>query len=203
MIGIGDARKMFFDRKAVIDKVGAARRKVLSRFGAFVRKTAHDSIRKRKTASQPGNPPHSHEGSLRRKIAFGYDPRVESVVIGPTPLNKVFFNTDIVAVRGIVPEILEYGGTAGVVEKAFRVGGEGPVVWERRDLRRMGKVALLAALRENKKRGFAMPARGGNFIVPTRHHRFRTYHVAARPYMRPAFEKEKPKLPALWLNSVK
>src|SRR5690606_6172596 len=51
--------ELFFDRKAVTSRVDKATRKVLSRFGAFVRRTARSSIRKRKKTSQPGSPPSS------------------------------------------------------------------------------------------------------------------------------------------------
>ena len=73
MIGMV-TKKMFFDAKAVISRVDAATRKVLSRFGAFVRTGAKHSIHKRKAVSQPGEPPSSHVGLLRKLIYFGYDP---------------------------------------------------------------------------------------------------------------------------------
>jgi hypothetical protein len=133
---------MFFDSKAVTSRVDAATRRVFSRFGAFVRTGARHSIRKRKAVSEPGSPPSSHAGHLRRLIYFGYDVASRSVVIGPTPF------------RGAAeaPPLLEYGGTA------------------RRQNRR-GKVVAAS--------------------------------YKARPFMGPAFEREKPKLPAMWRNSVK
>ncbi|OPZ22733.1 MAG: hypothetical protein BWZ02_03377 [Lentisphaerae bacterium ADurb.BinA184] len=104
MIGVSfdKMKAMFFDRKAVTSRVDAATRKVLSKFGAFVRTTARHSIRKRKAISQPGSPPSSHVGLLKRLIFFGYDLVRRSVVIGPTPL------------RGVAeaPPLLEYGGRA-------------------------------------------------------------------------------------------
>lgn len=136
-------KKLFFDRQAVISKVDAATRKVLSKFGAFVRRSAKSSIRKRKKPAPPGQPPSSHTGLLKKFIFFGYDPERQSVVIGPTRLNQKG--------RGEAPPLLEYGGKATLV--------------------RRGK----------KKRT--------------------TYK--ARPYMGPAFEKEKPQLPAMWRGSVR
>ncbi|MBI1375806.1 MAG: hypothetical protein GC159_24110 [Phycisphaera sp.] len=100
--------KLFFDRQAVAGKVDRTKRKVLSRFGAFVRRTARRSIRKRKKSSPPGSPPSSHTGLLKRFIFFGYDPGKESVVIGPVQLTQKG--------RGEVPHLLEHGGT-GVVNK--------------------------------------------------------------------------------------
>ena len=142
MIGF-DIKRMFFDRQAVISKVDAATRRVLSRFGAFVRRSAKSSIRKRKKAAPPGQPPSSHTGLLKKFIFFGYDAARQSVVIGPTRLNQKG--------RGEAPPLLEYGG-----KTTLKRGG--------------------------KKRRV-------------------TYQ--ARPYMGPAFEKEKPQLPAMWRGSVR
>ena len=43
---------------------------------------------------------------------------------------------------------------------------------------------------------------GGSATLERRGRRMRTTY-AARPYMRPAFEKEQPKLPAMWRDSVR
>ena len=141
MIGMV-TKNMFFDRKAVAGAVDRATRRVLSKFGAFVRTTAKHSIRKRKAVSQPGSPPSSHVGLLRKLIYFGYDPARKSVVIGPMPLHGT----------AEAPPLLEYGGRAK---------------------------------RKNRK--------GKNVMASYR----------ARPFMGPAFEAEKPKLPAMWAGSVK
>jgi hypothetical protein len=134
--------RLFFDSPTVLIAVDKATRKVLSRFGAFVRRTAKGSIRKRNASSAPGSPPSSHTGLLKRFIFFGYDPSRRSVVIGPAQLTE---NN-----RGDAPSALEYGGTATLTQ---------------------GK---------NKNR----------------------VKIQARPFMGPAFEKETPKLPSLWKNSV-
>jgi len=142
MIGMV-TKQMFFDRKAVTSRVDKAARKVLSKFGAFVRTGARHSIRKRKAISEPGSPPSSHVGLLKKLIYFGYDPGRKSVVIGPTPLNHS---------GGEAPPLLEYGGRA----------------------RRRGRKGKLVSA---------------------------TYRP--RPFMGPAFEREKPKLPEMWANSIK
>lgn len=139
-------KQMFFDRKAVTSRLDRTTRKVLSRFGAFVRTGARHSIRKRKGVSKPGEPPSSHTGLLRNFIFFGYDRDRRSVVIGPQRLNQKV---------GDAPHALEYGGPSAVVEG------------------------------------------------PRGRRRKRRIKVAARPFMGPAFEREKPKLPAMWANSVK
>lgn len=90
MIGLtfAAAKKGFFDREKVQRSVDKAQRKVLSRFGAFVRQRAKTSIRKRKGTSPPGGPPFSHVGLLRKFILFAYDADRKSVVIGPTLIRE-------------------------------------------------------------------------------------------------------------------
>jgi len=138
-------KNLFFDRPKVQRAVDAARRRVLSKAGAFVRQEARQSIRKRKGTSPPGRPPYSHVGLLRNLILFGYDERTDSVVIGPLGFR-----------RSNAPNVLEFGGTT-VVEKR----------------RRRGKRVR------------------------------RKVRIAQRAYMGPALEKERPKLPKLWANSVR
>lgn len=106
-------KSMFFDRVKVASAVDRATRKVLSKFGAFVRQTAKGSIRKRKCISRPGQPPSSHVGTLKRLILFGYDPAKKSVVIGPVPLHSG---------TAEAPPLLEYGGrTRGKDRKGKKV----------------------------------------------------------------------------------
>ena len=139
-------KETFFDRKAVRSAVDRTARRVLSRFGAFVRRAAKSSIRKRKRTSAPGEPPSSHTGLLRRFIFFGYDAGKRSVVIGPARLNQKI---------GDAPHALEHGGMSTVVE----------------------------GLRGRRRR--------------------RRVRIKARPYMGPAFEQERPKLAAMWRDSVR
>ena len=140
-------KKMFFDRKAVTRRVDRATRRVLSKFGAFVRTTARSSIRRRKKVSEPGKPPSSHVGLLKRFIYFGYDPQRETVVIGPMPLHGRGYGNAL--------EALEYGGT----------------------------FTRYAGTRRRRRRYRAK--------------------YKARPFMGPAFEQVKPKLPQMWRDSVK
>lgn len=139
-------KDMFFDRPphVVMAAVDNAKRKVLSKAGAFIRTAARTSIRKRKGSAPPGAPPHSHEGSLRRLILFGYDKPNDSVVVGPVG----FKNSE-------APNVLEYGGDTVVLRR-----------------------------------------RGGKLTS-------QKVKIAPRPYMAPALEKERPKLPLLWRNSIK
>ena len=92
--GVARMRKVFFDRRAVIDRIGRAKAAVLSKAGAFIRRSAKGKIRYAKSVSKPGNPPHAHESKkggkdspLRELIFFAYDDRTNSVVIGPTAVS--------------------------------------------------------------------------------------------------------------------
>lgn len=134
---INHFKNSFFDSQKVLASVDKATGAVLSRFGAFVRRTARSSIRKRRRESVPGQPPSNRTGLLKKFIFFGYERDSRSVVIGPAKLNQ----------KTRAPSVLEYGGKTKVKDKNVR--------------------------------------------------------IAARPYMGPAFEKEKPKLPNLWKNSIR
>jgi hypothetical protein len=101
------AKGGFFDREKVKRSVDSGTRRVLSRFGAFVRQRARTSIRKRKGTSPPGSPPYSHVGLLRKFILFAYDPQRKSVVIGPT-LTKA---------GSQAPRLLEYGGEVVIEDR--------------------------------------------------------------------------------------
>jgi hypothetical protein len=204
------SKSFFFDQPLVKRLLGDAAGRVLSRVGSFIMTTARHSMRVTKhTVSAPGEPPRAHTRLLRDRIFFSYDPRGQSVVIGPTPISMVFFDRDIRPVSGIIPEILEFGGTAGVIEQAvkvlaigaMRVAKSNQIRWVRRDLRRRGKLALVAKLRENLARGQVFNV-GRELVVPTGHHRFRTFTIAPRPYMRPALEQNLPRMDKLWENSI-
>lgn len=137
-------KDLFFDKATVKRAVNSAKRRVLSKGGAFIRTTAKHSIRTRKGQAPPGGPPHSHEGSLRRLIFFGYDRASDSVVVGPVGFRS-----------STAPNVLEFGGTTKV------------------KTRRHGRLVTQRA------------------------------RVETRPYMGPAFEKERPKLPRMWAGSVR
>ena len=94
-------KSLFFDSPKVLRAVSKAKRRELSRSGAFIRTRAKSSIRSRKGYAPPGKPPHSNVGHLKRLIYFSYDPASDSVVVGPIGWKK-----------GEVPALLEYGGHA-------------------------------------------------------------------------------------------
>jgi hypothetical protein len=99
-------KSMFFDRPKVQRAVNRSKRKVLSKAGAFIRTSARSSIRPRKGTSSPGQPPFSHEGSLRRLILFGYDAKSDSVVVGPVGFKQ-----------STAPRALETGSTTTIYHR--------------------------------------------------------------------------------------
>ena len=104
------AKRFFFDRQIVADALTRAERKNLSKIGAFIRKGARSSLRRRKKVSAPGQPPSVHTTdsvATLKNIQFHYDPQRHSVVVGPIGLNQR---------GGAVPGILEHGGEAHLTE---------------------------------------------------------------------------------------
>lgn len=158
MVSIGlrlnNAKSQFFDRAKVQNAISRRERKVLSRFGAFVRADARGSIRRRKRPSRPGQSPTNQTGLLKNNIFFVYSHSRRSVIIGPTLLNG---STN-------APEILEYGGVTTVQS-----------------------VKTMRQRNGTRKR----------ILVSKR------VHIEPRPYMGPAFEKNRDqKLPGLWRDAV-
>jgi hypothetical protein len=124
----------FFDRPAVVNAIDQAKRRELSRAGAFVRTTARRSIRpagKRAlqdrpfrgargrrgsdpTVSRPGQPPRLHTKNNRnlKLIFFAWEPARQSVIVGP-----VLFKS-AAGVR--IPEVLEHGGRSYVKDRKGR-----------------------------------------------------------------------------------
>jgi len=108
------SKEMFFDRQAVMSATDRGKRRFLNRAGATVRLVARRSIRKRKGISQPGSPPSSHAGGLKRGIMYGYDSARQTVVAGPVLYpSKKSGGTP-------VPELLERGGTVTRVDPKTR-----------------------------------------------------------------------------------
>lgn len=141
MIGVKLAQRSFFDRKPVVSATDRANRRVLSKFGAFVRTRARGSMKRRKTASAPGEPPSAHVGLIKQFLYFSYEQSRKSVVIGPAKLNK----------PGEAVRVLEEGGMATV----FRRGEPKNVLY------------------------------------------------AKRPFMKPAFDEERKKMPAAFAGQIK
>lgn len=124
--------KTSMDATRVIKAAANASFKSLGHAGAALRLAARRSIRRSKTQSPEGTPPHTRKGQLRRAILYAVAKDKQSVVIGPD-----------VAIVGKAGSAHEFGG------------------------------------------------------------RFRNESYPRRPFMGPALEKTKDRLPKLWAGSVR
>jgi hypothetical protein len=112
---LDEMKQTFFDREAVVRAMSRATYASLSKAGAFVRRTAMQSIRKRKGISRPGSPPSGHgDEPLKKSIFFGFDVGRQSVVVGPIRLNGRF--------GGNAPAVLESGGMTSIFCRSGRRG---------------------------------------------------------------------------------
>lgn len=75
--------RLEFDGDGLLGAVKYANKKALRSAGAYVRRTAVNSIHKSKKSSSPGTPPNTRQGLLKRSILFGVESDAGSVVIGP------------------------------------------------------------------------------------------------------------------------
>ena len=177
-------KESFFDRPKVIKALGRAKRKALSKAGAFVRKRARSSLRRRKKPSAPGSPPsvHSKDNISLKTILFAFDPQAETTVVGPVALNQVNFT--LASVTTTVPGLHERGETAVIREYRHiserNSSGEN-VPWRRVNGRR----------KPRQYSGFKLEIRS------------RTARYPKRPFMGPALEAEAPNFPELFANSIK
>ena len=73
-----------FDADGFVARAAKASVDVLRRMGAYIRRAAQSKVRQSRNPSQPGEPPHTRRGALKRGILFGVDRRTNSVVVGPS-----------------------------------------------------------------------------------------------------------------------
>lgn len=173
-------REAFFDRPKVIASLKKAKRKALSKAGAFVRRRARSSMRRRKSASPAGSPPSAHSnGNSLKTILFAFQPQSESTIVGPVQFNQVNFTIESVA--STVPGLHERGETAIIHEYRYQpIEGESDVQWRRVD----------GSNRYGPREGYRLQTRR------------RTARYPKRPFMRPALEAEAPNFPELFKNSI-
>lgn len=158
----------FFDRLTVRKMLVDHERKSLSKIGAHIRQAARSSIRRRKRVSQPGQPPSAHSTD---QVAT-----IKNILFAYDAARKSVVIGPVllhkrhegVTNSGTIPETLEAGGTVLITEKQFRPGGAWFATSRGKRLRPGQKV--------RKRRAVYQP----------------------RPFMGPAFEKEKPKIPAIF-----
>ena len=180
MNGTFQIKESFFDRPKMIASLKKAKRKALSKAGAFVRRRARSSMRRRKGASPAGSPPSAHSnGNSLKTILFAFQPQSESTIVGPVQFNQVNFTVE--SVTSTVPGLHERGETAIIREYRYQpLEGEPDVQWRR----------------VNGHKGYG-PREGCRLQTRRRMARY-----PKRPFMRPALEAEAPNFPELFKNSI-
>ena len=128
---MSQTQKAFFDSKEVVSQMDRTTRKVLSRFGSYVRQRAitnmlrhnpprgfgvKSQVSNRDGSAPEGMPPYPHTGLLVKFIEFWYDSVAQSVIIGPVRLNGRTAGGEALAA-------LEYGGRTMVLDHKKLVPG--------------------------------------------------------------------------------
>lgn len=169
-------------RAASITSLGAA--------GAYIRGIAKKSIKVSPESSAPGHQPHTRAGKLKNAIVFAVEKQQQDVVIGP--------NASAV---GQIGSSHEFGGTEGPKPKGksrfkLEIGGYGPI-------RNAGGKLVVIRLQTDAQLAQAIavvktlpPKLAGGGAMKNRKY-------PARPFMGPALNISKARLPAFWANSVK
>ncbi len=182
-----NTRDMFFDRKAVINVIDQKKKSALSRVGGLTRRVSRQSIKyrkKRTIKSAPGKPPIAHTKGLGiRTIFYAYDPAADSVVCGPVRLGSTK--------RPDIPEILEKGGQS-VLKVRRQQGSSAP--------RASGRSANGRFVGKRKRSPAELARIKAHYVA--KHAARKTATVAVkiepRPFMGPALEVTKAKIPGLF-----
>lgn len=110
-------KDFFFDRQEVKGRMTKANRKAISKAGAFIRRRARSSLRRRKKSSEPGRPPNVHTDRVAtpKNILVAYEPQSESLVVGAVKLDR---QTLLGPQQGnaTVPQVHDFGATVRIRE---------------------------------------------------------------------------------------
>jgi phage gpG-like protein len=171
-------------------KVNDATFRSLGQAAGTIRVTAKRSIRKRKKPSNPGSPPSSPTGMLRRVLRYEVDLEKKEAVIGP--VNEI---------AGRIWNLHEFGGVVTKRRKLkrhrFKVGEHGPI-----RVKHQGIKTSFARIRLQTS---AQANRATRLIEEENDRRSdnKPRHYPKRPFMKPALEANRSRLPTFWANSVK
>ena len=111
-------KKGVIDHRTIERAVDREKRYAISGAAFQVMKTQKRSIRRRKSASQPGQPPHAHSTSpvaTPKRIRYAYDGATETAIVG---MERVGLST--VTGSTPLPEALEKGGQVTVKPRGRR-----------------------------------------------------------------------------------
>jgi hypothetical protein len=190
-------KDLFFNKPQVIVALNKTNRKVLSNFGALVRKIAQRSMRpggKKNLVSKPGEPPRTHKGLLKKRLYYSYSPATQSVVVGPTSLYGV----------GKIPPLMEYGGTtpARPYKAAdLQLGGFGPIAVGGKRGRTVATPKGTVNVVYVKLTSDRMVARAQRLHASYQMGAKKSARYAPRPFMAPAFRRAEDELPRIWAEA--
>ena len=179
-----------FDKSKLKKKMDAATFRSLRHAGGVIGKTARFSIRRRKKPSRPGSPPNTQTVMLRRVIRYEVANNQTEVLIGP--VNEI---------AGRLWNLHEFGGVATKRRKLkphrFKVGEYGPI-----RVKHQGIKTSFARIRLQTS---AQANRATRLITEENERRSdnKPRHYPKRPFMKPALESNRSRLPTFWANSVK
>lgn len=180
------SRFKFLTDPDVMKRIDRGTAIALGKWGAYVRQTARQSMRRRKKPAPPGMPPSVHEGSVKRLVHFYYDLKTDTVVVGP----------EIRPRPTGAPHTLEFGGRVRRGPKnphrTFKVGDFGPI--RESVSTRTGRPTLIwTRLRTPAQVGRAT-ALWKKYCLENTY----SFYVAARPFMRPAMLKNMHVVPSFF-----
>ncbi len=191
-----------WDVKAVAYMVDAKKERAFKRVGAYIRSDARNSIRVSIRNSRPGEPPKAKRRNFKNSIRFVADK--EGVVVGPVRAYPA----------DSTPHILEASGWRSDTLGRVRARWERANPEKARELRRKEKAAAKA---QRKAKGAPAPnsarrrspeelehireyySQRGQKTALSKAEQKKTvrFFIARRPYMEPAFNKNKQKALAL------
>lgn len=176
--------KTKFDAQVVRKKMEAATFRSLGHAGGAIRLTARRSIRRKKKPSTPGTPPNTQSGRLKRAIR--YEINGDSIIIGP--VNEI---------AGKLWNLHEFGGKKKrklLKSHQFKVGEFGPA--------RAKQAGLNTSFVRIRLQTAAQANRATRLIEEENDRRNTIANYPKRPFMGPALDVNRPRLPKFWANSV-
>ena len=179
----------FFDRFVVEKEANRVEFEGLKRNAFYLRRVSRNSIRKKKSASSPGQVPRSIRGDLKRGI-WAFLEGNGTAVVGPV---KYSWGNE-------APSTLEFGGNV-VIDRSIKrkVGGVGEIRLARGSEGKEVRPGVRVVYGKIKTQAQANRATRINRSIfgP------RKVRVDSRPFMAPALEKSLPKLEPMWEMSVR
>jgi len=176
--------------KKVRAKAKTASIKSLGHAAGTIRKTARRSIRKGKKSSTPGTPPHTRKGQIRRSILYSVEKELQMAIIGPSS-----------QLVGDIAQAHEHGGRQKPKFRkpfwALRRGGVGPI---RRTTSGFAFARLETARQVQRARELAPQATA---FYRQRYQSQQPNVYPKRPFMGPALDKTRARLPRHWAGSVR